>query len=389
MGTQNNYKHTATLIIKFLKNELTGQEALDFERWLNASMENRELVESFRNTKDVQKEISYLHGTDIDGGWAAISSRITERSAKRMLWSSAWKYSAAAVLLITVGFGAYKYSQQSADAAVHMTSQVADVLPGSKKAILNMADGSEISLNESSLRLNGPDKKMDVHAYQGLLVFNQTAKTSRKGYNTVKTPRAGEYRMILPDGTKIWLNAASSIAFATDFNKTNRKVILKGEAYFEVAHNKALPFKVDFNETEVEVLGTHFNISSFGGKSRTTLIQGSIKITEAGKKQMLMPGESASVEDGALAISQANMQKSIAWTEGTFYFDGDTMPEIMNQIFRWYDVEVKYKGKAIEKKYSGNIRRQATLKQTLEMLNAVSGIKFSLEDRTVTVDYDK
>lgn len=388
MGTQSNYKHTATLIIKFLKNELTGQEALDFERWLNASTENRELVESFRNTRDVQKEISYLHGTDIDEGWAAISSRITERPAKRMLWNSAWKYSAAAVLLITVGFGLYRYNQQSSDAA-QVTSKVADVMPGSKKAVLSMADGSEISLNEASLRLNGADKKMDVHAYQGLLVFNQTSKTIRKGYNTVKTPRAGEYRMILPDGTKIWLNAASSIAFATDFNKTNRKVILKGEAYFEVAHNKALPFKVDFNETEVEVLGTHFNISSFGGKSRTTLIQGSIKITEAGKKQMLIPGETASVEDGALAISQANMQKSIAWTEGTFYFDGDTMPEIMNQIFRWYDVEVKYKGKPIEKKYSGNIRRQATLKQTLEMLNAVSGIKFSLEGRTVTVDYDK
>jgi len=266
---------------------------------------------------------------------------------------------------------------------------VQDIMPGGKKAVLQLADGSTINLSDANLTLNAPNGKAALGARNGTLAFSTKRKlNTTEGYNKLSTPRAGEYKMILPDGTKVWLNASSSLRFATTFNQTERRVELTGEAYFEVKHNKKLPFRVYFNQTEVEVLGTHFNISSFGDKSKTTLLEGSVKITNAGKQQMLVPGEEATIGSGALDIHQTDTYKSIAWKEGAFYFKDDLIPDVMNQIFRWYDVEVVYKGTPDLKRYSGNIRRQATLNQVLEMLNAVSGKKFELKGRTVIVDFN-
>jgi transmembrane sensor len=387
---QNNFKHTSQLIIKFLKKELSVTEKKEFDLWLNASAENKTLVESFRNTESVQNEINYLNAVDLNRGWENVSKQINTPPSKTFVWSKILRYSAAAVLIITVGFGIYKYSAHNPLVALNQTTTVEDIMPGSQKAILKMADGSSIDLNTASVSLKDPEGKLAISAKKGILYFGQDGKRNHtEGYNVLKTPRSGEYRMVLPDGTKVWLNAVSSLRFPTSFNKTERRVELSGEAYFEVTPNKNLPFKVAFNKTEVEVLGTHFNINSFGGKSKTTLVEGSVKVTEHGKQELLKPGEEAIVNNGAVDIHTTDTYKSIAWKEGAFYFKEDLITDIMSQLFRWYDVEIIYKGKPGVKRYSGNIRRQATLNQVLEMLNAVSGTKFSVEGRTVTVDFNK
>lgn len=387
METQNNFKHTSQLIIKFLKKELSAEEKKEFDLWYRASPANRELVESFRNTPHVQQEINYIDAVDVNQGWADISKHIYAKPAKRFNWNNVFRYSAAAVLVMTIGFGIYRYNAGPSSSVLN--TKVQDIMPGSQKAILNMADGSSIDLNTASLSLTDPKGKLAIAAKRGVLYFDREGKrNAAKGYNMLRTPRAGEYRMVLPDGTKVWLNAVSSIRFPTSFNKTERRIELTGEAYFEVAHNKALPFKIAFNKTEVEVLGTHFNISSYGGKSRTTLVEGSVKITESGHQQMLKPGQEAVVTNGDLTVHQTDTYKSIAWKEGSFYFKEDLMTDIMNQLSRWYDIEITYNGKPDTKRYSGNIRRQATLNQALEMLNAVSGTKFNLNGRTVTVDFN-
>ncbi|SMC69661.1 FecR family protein [Pedobacter nyackensis] len=389
METQNNFKRTSELIIKFLKKELSVQEEKEFQQWLNASPENTALVESFRNTTHVQKEINYLSAVDINQGWADVSKQIAVKPTKTLAWSKILRYSAAAILIVSVGFGVYTFNAKI-KSGNNETAAVHDIMPGSKKAVLQLADGSVIDLSDANLSLVGKNGKPTMWAKKGVLAFNpEENRNNRKGYNLLKTPRAGEYKMILPDGTKVWLNAVSSLRFPTSFNKSERRVELTGEAYFEVAHNKDMPFKVAFNKTEVEVLGTHFNISTFSGKSKTTLIEGSVKVTEGGKPQLLKPGEEAVVNNGAVNIHKTDTYKSIAWKEGAFYFKEDLMTDIMNQLFRWYDVEIIYKGNPDTKRYSGNIRRQATLNQALEMLNAVSGTKFSLEGRTVTVDFNK
>lgn len=386
METQNNFKHTSQLIIKFLKNELSVSEKKEFDIWLNASAENKALVESFRNTESVQSEINYLHNINIEQGWENISKRINRTPLSTFSWNKVFRYSAAAVLFIAIGL-IYQYKYPSKE--INKTAQVEEIMPGAKKAILRMADGSSIDLNTASFSLKDSDGKLALAANKGVLYFGQNSTANNKGYHIVKTPRSGEYRIVLPDGTKVWLNAVSSLRFPTSFNKTERKVELRGEAYFEVSPNKNLPFRVLFNKTEVEVLGTHFNINSFGGKSKTTLVEGAVKITESGKQELLKPGQEAIVTNGTVDIQTTDTYKSIAWKEGAFYFKEDLLTDIMNQLFRWYDVEIVYKGKPDLKRYSGNIRRQATLNQVLEMLNAVSGTKFSLNERTVTVDFNQ
>jgi transmembrane sensor len=388
METQNNFKHTSQLIIKFLKKELSVTEKKEFDLWLNASTENKALLESFSNTESVQHEINYLDAVDVNSGWANISKQI-RNTPKTFAWNKILRYSAAAVLFITIGV-VYRYTTQNPISGLNQTAKVKDIMPGSQKAILKMADGSSIDLNTASVSLKDPEGKLAISAKKGVLYFGRAGKRNHtQGYNVLKTPRSGEYRMVLPDGTKVWLNSVSSLRFPTSFNETERRVELSGEAYFEVTRNKKLPFKVVFNKTEVEVLGTHFNINSFGGKSKTTLVEGSVKVTENGKQELLKPGQEAIVTKGAVDIHTTNTYKSIAWKEGAFYFKEDLMTDIMSQLFRWYDVEIVYKGKPDVKRYSGNIRRQATLNQVLEMLNAVSGTRFSLEGRTVTVDFNK
>ncbi|MDR6784069.1 transmembrane sensor [Pedobacter africanus] len=388
METPNNFKYSSQLIIKFLKDELNAQEKRAFELWLNASPANRELLESFRNTATVQREINYIDAVDTNKGWEEISKQIQVKPVKVSFWNKILKYSAAAILLITTGIGLYYYTSKNNNDEPNGTLASQDIMPGSQKAVLQLADGSALDLGSNKFSLKGENGEVAVSAAKGTLYFGNNKGSRAKGYNLLKTPRAGEYKMVLPDGTKVWLNASSTLRFPAGFNREERRVQLTGEAYFEVAHNKKLPFRVSFNDTEVEVLGTHFNISTFGNQSKTTLIEGSVKVTEAGKQQLLKPGEEATVNEGKVAIHKTDTYKSIAWKEGTFYFQDDLMTDIMDQVLRWYNVEIIYKGKPGTKRYSGNIRRQATLKQVLEMLNAVSGTKFSLEDRTVTVDFN-
>lgn len=388
METQNNFKHTTELIIKFLNNELSEKESAEFELWHNASAENNALVESFRNTEHVQQEINYLGAVDVNKGWEEVSKQIGQAPIKRLAWTKILRYSAAAILIISVGIGIYNTKRRSKGndeiAGVH------DIMPGSKKAVLQLADGSVIDLSDTNLELAAEKGNAAIGVKNGVLAFSAKRKTSNSDdYNILKTPNAGEYKMILPDGTQVWLNAASSLRFPTNFNKHERRVELTGEAYFEVAHNKTLPFIVSFNKTEVEVLGTHFNISSYQTYSKTTLIEGAIKVSEGTNQRLIKPGQQAFTYDGHLTVHTVDTYKSIAWKEGVFYFKDDRIKDILDQVSRWYDVNIVYNGEPNRKRYSGTIRRKATLSQVLEMLKTVSNTEYSLKDKTVTVDINK
>jgi len=371
MNKQQDPTYTSSLIIKFLSNELNEQETAEFELWLSADPKNRALVESFRDTPAVQQEINYINAIDTDSAWADVAKQIAHKERQRLGWGNLARYAAAAVLLITVGFGLYTYKNRQPVAAETTTAKniKQDVMPGSSKATLQLADGSSIKLKGTALNLQDRPK-------------------GEKGDMILRVPKAGEYQMLLPDGTKIWLNAASTLKLPENFNKGSRRVELQGEAYFEVFHNEKLPFIVSFNNTEVKVLGTHFNVNTYGTASRTTLIQGSIEVTEGEKQRTIKPGQQAFTYDGHLTVRESDTYKSVAWKEGLFYFKEDRINDILDQIARWYDVDVVYTSEPNRKRYNGTIRRQATLSQVLEMLNTVSGTEFTIKDRTVTVNFN-
>jgi len=309
--------------------------------------------------------------------------------------ASQWKTRiAAAVLIGTFSIGAYlvwkpdhKNTVAKTETSIPESNQ--DIAAGGNKAILTLADGSTIVLDNAKkgiVSTQGGTKVLKLN--NGVLSYDGNSKTKTLLFNTISTPRGGQYQLILADGTKVWLNAASSLKFPTAFAGKERKVELLGEAYFEVAKNASMPFKVEVDGMEVEVLGTHFNINSYDDEAstRTTLLEGSIQINKNNRSSLLRPGQQARLNgDGEIKIIEhADVEEAIAWKEGKFQFDRADIHQVMRQISRWYDVEVQFKG-IIPKHFGGTISRSVNLSKVLNMLELTGEVKFTVEDHKVLV----
>jgi ferric-dicitrate binding protein FerR (iron transport regulator) len=268
-----------------------------------------------------------------------------------------------------------------------------DVSPGGNKAILTLANGIKIDLN---------DVKNGVLANQGKAVLKKDkdgqiiyeapddkAKDSSSVYNTITIPKGGQFQIVLSDGSKVWLNSASSITFPAAFSKTERKVTITGEAYFEVAKNKHLPFRVVAGKQTVEVLGTHFDINAYADEStiKTTLIEGSVKVSADSQSAILSPEQQSSIfynKPGKISINTVDTDDILAWTTGHFQFEKAEIPLIMREAARWYDVEIKYEGEVPQRRFTGSISRNVNLSELLKMLK-YTGINFKIEGKTIIV----
>jgi transmembrane sensor len=212
------------------------------------------------------------------------------------------------------------------------------------------------------------------------------------GYNTISTPRGGQYQVLLPDGSKVWLDAASSLRFPTAFTGGERLVELTGEAYFQIAGDASRPFKVHIpsTSTEIQVLGTDFNVAAYAeeGDIRTTLIGGAVRVTAAGKAAVLEPGQQARVTEGGTAalnvVSGVHTDDVIAWKNGLFKFEEASIQSIMRQVARWYDVDVVYDGK-VDQQFIGTIPRQVQLSTLLKILESTGWVHFMIQGKKVTV----
>src|SRR6185312_909605 len=302
-------------------------------------------------------------------------------------------YAAAIIIICMLSVSLYFLFKPKVEYQISKTESIQsnknDVTPGTNKAILTLANGSSIILDSvanGTLTTQGNSKILKLN---GMLSYNTLKnKSSEVLYNTISTPRGGQYLLMLADGSKVWLNAASSLRFPANFVGKERKVELLGEAYFEVAKNAAMPFKVKVNGMEVEVLGTHFNINSYENEStiRTTLLEGSIKINKNNSSSLLKPGQQAQMNKAGeiKIINDADVEEAIAWKEGKFQFDRADIHDIMRQLARWYDVDVEYKG-TVSSHFGGTISRDVNLSQVLNMLHLTGEVKFQIEDRKVVV----
>ncbi|HEY9559191.1 MAG TPA: FecR domain-containing protein [Anseongella sp.] len=308
------------------------------------------------------------------------------------------RVAAAAAILLLVGGSSYfwihtAWEKKSTITAV--SSFKNDVAPGSNKAILTLANGSTIILDnvhKGQLTSQGNTKVMKIDS--GLLAYkgeNSDVLSKRNGeaknkiiFNTLSTPRGGEYQLILPDGSRVWLNAASSIRFPTVFTGKEREVEITGEAYFEIEKNTNMPFVVKKGNVEVQVLGTHFNVKAYDDEANitVTLLEGSVKVIaeDRGLETVIMPGQQARINNvGQIAlVKNADMDRAIAWKEGRFEFHGN-IQDIMRQIARWYNVEVEYRGDMTQKDYGGAISRYENISKVLKMLELTGSIHFEIE----------
>jgi ferric-dicitrate binding protein FerR (iron transport regulator) len=271
------------------------------------------------------------------------------------------------------------------------SAEKSSIVPGRNKATLTLANGNVIVLEDEH---NGTLAKQGavqiIKLNNGQLAYKDgEGENAGKpvSFNTLSTPRGGQYQVTLPDGTVVWMNAASKLIFPTAFKGKDRTVKLMGEAYFEVAANDHQPFIVSVNNMEVKVLGTHFNVMAYEEDRviKTTLLQGMVKVAGNNKEVLLKPGQQAKMKiAGEMNVVPVNVEEAIAWKNGIFSFNDVTIEEVMQQIARWYDAEVVYPDGVPKGLFRGEIDRTADISTVLKILE-VSGVKFTVEGRKILV----
>lgn len=385
------------LIQKYNDGNCTRDEKGQLESWyIYTANENKDL--SFSQDLWLNKEARYQ---DI------LSSKESKATILTLLFHKYRNITIAAITFIAVSVPIYLAENWSFDKAEAITVFKNDISPGGNKAFLTLSNGKRINLTEAKTGelatqlgieiTKDPNGQVIYRSHSTSTTNTQKAK-SENLYNIIETPRGGQYLVCLPDGSKVWLNAASTLKFPITFaDASQRKVELSGEAYFEVSKDKVHPFIVKTKAQDVEVLGTVFNISSYKDdeRTKTTLINGSVKITSLNKsankspdktnQKILIPGQEALLTYNSLVVSNANLKEATAWKNGYFILNHDNFREIMSKISRWYDVEIIYQCDPDGLRLGGMVPRSEKISTILELIGKISKVHFKIEGRRVTV----
>lgn len=323
-----------------------------------------------------------------------------ETPVRRIFWR---RFAAAAAIILLIGagvwFGLTRTSSSEVAANEQTNKPVNDAAPGGNKAVLTLANGNTIILdNAANGKLASEGSSDIVKSKDGAIAYSLPTGQAGRGetvYNTLSTPRGGQYQLSLPDGSKVWLNSASSITFPTAFTGNERKVAITGEAYFEVAGlvlrtGQKMPFKVEKGNVTIEVLGTHFNVNAYDDEDafRTTLLEGKVKVIASGGKPVLLaPGQQAQVNQaGAInVLNNADIDEVMAWKNGLFHFENADIKTVMRQLSRWYDIEVEYKGAVTNEPLFIEIPRNTNLADVLKVIESTAKLKLKFEGKKVTV----
>jgi ferric-dicitrate binding protein FerR (iron transport regulator) len=323
-----------------------------------------------------------------------------EKKAKIInLYPGTWIKIAAVVLVLLSSALIFFVTKHSAP--VHLADQghsdpgpANDALPGGNRATLTLANGRSILLDtvhNGTFASQGNTRILKLN--NGQLVYDKAGEAGEASpdvlYNTVSTPRGGQFQLLLSDGSRVWLNAASSIRFPAAFSGGERRVELTGEGYFEVAKDRTKPFRVYVHNEVVEVLGTHFNINAYTEERsvKTTLFEGAVKVSSENSTSFIAPGEQAVVanSNGAIVLNRkADLEQVIAWKNGLFHFSNADLPSVMQELSRWYDVDVEYDGAVPEREFEGEMQRNLNLSQVLRLLGK-NEVHFKIEGKKLMV----
>jgi transmembrane sensor len=391
------------LYVKFAMEKINKQyfiEIIKRYRLGKASEEEIKFLDSYYDMFDVQDEfLTDDNEADIkDKVKLSIDAKIgfQEESLKStVIFKRLLRYASAAVVFLALSFGAISLIKKITHSDPSLAVQN-DIAPGGNTAILTLANGKKIFLDkinkgeilqQAGLRIIKTSKGQIVYE-----ITNQKILQDNKGeakLNTISTPNGGQYQVVLPDGTKVWLNSASNLKYPNYFSGSERLVELEGEAYFEVTKNKQSPFRIKTTLQEIEVLGTHFNINAYKDEPvlKTTLLEGSVMVSSAKSKMILVPGQQARMDINTLETtteSKVDLDQIVAWKNGVFSFENEDLRSIMRQISRWYNVSVVFNGPLSEDKFFGEISRNSNLSQVIEILK-LNNIRVTLSGKTISV----
>ncbi|MGF7078882.1 FecR family protein [Mucilaginibacter sp. UYCu711] len=273
------------------------------------------------------------------------------------------------------------------------TAYKPDIAPGTNTATLTLSNGKKINLtNAVNGKLANQSGIQIIKTGSGQITYQPTAEptgATETQTNNISTPKGGQWQLTLPDGSKVWLNSASVLTYPSTFkDQKERTVQLSGEAYFEVAKDKLHPFIVKTDQQSVTVLGTHFNINSYPDEPavKTTLAEGRVKVsTRTGDTKFLIPGQQAVLEKDALHVKEADIEEALAWKNGYFRFNDESIQSIMRKLSRWYNIDVQYVPDVSKDGLNGKISRFKNISQVLKALEATQTVHFKVEGRRVTV----
>lgn len=381
----------------------------EFLKIVDAYLENRAsekqiaLIDKYYNLFDIYPNILEETGEEeIEEINSLMQTKIDQKIQKlqNSFYSKRLKYfSIAAVVLAVSSVGVYFYQIRNQQLNLYKEGEhtVSNIIPGCNKAILILANGDKVSLSDATNGKIAEQSGSVVNKISdGQLVYNSSDTNSSRGqYNSIETPKGGQYQITLPDQTKVWLNAASSLKYPLNFSGNERKVELYGEAYFEVAKNKDKPFKVLTNKEVVEVLGTHFNISAYDDDSftKTSLLEGSVKVTSltSNAQAIIKPGQQSLIDDNVanrhIDVKSIDVDEAVAWKNGYFMFESEPLESVLIKISRWYDVLIQYNDSDLNKTitFSGTLSKYNDISKVLNKLELAGSIRFKIDGRKIIV----
>lgn len=379
----------AQLLARKMVDDLSSEENAELQKLQAESDSLVELEQRILNLKNKQKRDEFVRGLDAERGWKQVQKGLVIKKHRNigLLW---WACSAAAVALIFVYLN---FSQMS----VENTHEVlySKVEPGTAKAILTTADGKQYNLfkrdSSQSLDVGGG---LEAINYGSTIKYVENAERKNAVPNVIEVPKGGEYELILPDGTHVWINADSKLSFPSVFDSLKREVLLSGEAYFAVKKDKARPFIVKTDNVEIEVLGTEFNVRAYPDLNEiaTTLCEGSVSMTDGKHGLILKPSYQAiySKTDHSMISRKVDTRLYTGWKDGLFIFENETLEDIMTTLSRWYNINVFFVNERIKTfHFTGDLKRYGDFKQTLEMIEKTTSIHFVINGNNILVEENR
>lgn len=404
----SNNDHIAGLIIKHLQETISAEETQTLTQWIATSDDNKAKFDRFTNGETLSEDLMAFSLSDqqikdqVYTQLPEVQEALTVIVTPKRHWMR-WASVAAAVLVIAfAGIWMLRSKETSTTNGSEQQVPVAttNIPPGGNKATLTLADGTVIDLDKAGMGTIATEGKTKVNKKEdGQLEYKSATgnRLSAIAYNVLATPRGGQYQLLLPDGSKVWLNAASSIRYPTEFAGNERRVEVTGETYFEIARNANKPFRVTVLPPaggaglagEIEVVGTHFNINAYPDEKsiKTTLLEGKVKVSHDGKMALLKPGQQSQLKSGSgtiLISDNADLEQAVAWKNGFFQFNNDDLRTVMRALSRWYDVEIEYQGKVPNEMFGGRIDRNSNVSEVLTVLEQ-NQVHFKIQGKKIIV----
>lgn len=361
----------------------------------NLSNEDKDKVDAWYLHKASNSNLQ-LNEYELEDSYQYLKEKLPLKQETKVIriWP---RVAVAASIAVLLGTGIF-YFTKTKEQPIQVAEKPQEIAPGGNKGILTLSNGKQIVLADISAKdtiaKEGEEDEVTIKmGANGVITYiinpnTDASKADANLFNTLSTPTGGQYNIVLADGTKVYLNAVSSIKYPTQFNGDQRIVELDGEAYFEVAKNKNKPFIVKSGDQDIEVLGTHFNVHAYDNESvvKTTLLEGSVAVSYKNQKAILKPGQQSNVSDkfSKITVKQVDTEAAIAWKNGRFKFDNADLKTVMRQLERWYGIKVQYRGDVPDVRFNGGTFMNKNLSEVLKVLE-LSNIKFKVEGKTIIV----